>query len=101
MSSVFAPEVFWKTPNETRKYTMEFVADLPTGDTLSGTPTITEDGGVASDLTFSSNTVSGTKAQVTIAGGTDGTDYVIGFRSGTTGSETVEGYGKLKVRDNA
>ena len=62
-----AAEIRLKTPTEKRTFNMEFVDDLPTGDTIATLTSILEV--TTSDLSLTAKSVSGTKAQVTIENG--------------------------------
>jgi len=96
--SVYAPEIHTKTPDEVRKYDMDFAADLASGDSLTGTPIVSEE--TSTDLTITAVSISGSIAQCKISGGVDGRDYVVRWQvTTTTQSETLEALGRLQVID--
>lgn len=92
-----APQVFAKTPNEVVIKDFEFAGDeLSTGETLSAVVSVTITPG--GSLTSSNHVVSGTRAQVTLSGGTDGVDYDVLAKVTTSLSQTLEGCGRIQVR---
>ena len=108
MSSVNAG-VLEKQPGEDLIFYFDFDKLLSSGETLTGTPTVT---GSPSGLTIASPTIvsSDTTApgksvlanravQVRISGGTDGTSYTLECSCGTSASNTRELDGTLTIVD--
>lgn len=109
--SVSAVAARTKHPSESILYAIDFTALLSSGETLSGTPTVT---GSPSGLTIGTpavntatlvddegNTVAiGKAVQVRISAGTAGIDYVLTVSCATTGSDTRVGVCKLYVRSS-
>lgn len=101
------PDTLDKQPAESRLFDMDFSPRLAAAESLTGTPTVTEetvdqDTGALTpsvDLTFGTATVSGQIAQVRISGGTDGVLYKVTFVATTDLSNTVEAEGFLLVQD--
>jgi hypothetical protein len=119
-----SPNILAKYNGETLVYYFDFTGRLrkdssgALAETLTGTPTITEV--TSSDLTLSSKAVNtaaiqrdepdvsltpydeeiaiGAAAQMQVAGGTAGSQYVVKFSVSTTDSRTLEDYGRLQVR---
>lgn len=95
--------VLTKQPWEDLVFDMEFKRRLRAGVTLASIDSVvvTNQGKVAgsSDVTDSGPAVSGTRAQVTFTGGTDGENYKITVRAITSAGKKVEGDGMLYVRD--
>ena len=85
-----------KAPTEIRTYAFDFseVSEILAGQTLTGTPTVS---GSPSGLTFGSPSISGSKVNVAISAGSDGTTYEITMTVTTSGSATLVGCGRLKV----
>jgi hypothetical protein len=75
-----------KTPLEARALTFEFSDKLAPGDTLTGSATITP----ATGITAAGTLVTGTKVNTRLSGGTDGRDYLVTCRIGTTLGDTLE-----------
>ena len=116
MSAVTAIETWLKQPDESILYLIDYTHLLASGETLTGTPTVTAEiegtGAEATGLTLSAkavNTVAKTKRngtiaigkgiEVRIAGGTDGVTYRIESSCGTTASNTFAGDVILDVKD--
>lgn len=97
------PEFLVKQPWEKRLYEMDFANLLTSGDSLGTVDSVSQSkrGRVAgsSDLTIGAASVSGTKVQFTIEGGSSGEDYKITVRVNTTAGNRLEGDGWLFVRD--
>ena len=92
-----APETNVIHPGESLLYAFEFSAELESGETLSGTPTVTEiDTNV---LTIASPSISGTQVRVRIAasGATENTLYRVKCSVATSQSNTRVLVGRLKV----
>lgn len=92
----------FKQPAESRLYTFEFadqveIADA--GESLTGTPTITVTllSGSGS-LTVGSPTISGTKVQVQISGGTAEDRFQVVCQVNTSGSHVLECTGELRIK---
>ena len=101
------PDTLDKQPAEDRLFDMDFSPRLSTGESLSGTPSMTQelvdqnDGSltVTTDLTLGTPTVSGQIAQIRISGGVDGSLYKVTFLSTTDFANTVEAEGFLLVQN--
>jgi hypothetical protein len=52
-----------------------------------------------SDLTVGATSISGSKAQAVLSGGTDGLQYTVAFTVATSGGSTLVGIGYLMVDD--
>lgn len=103
-------EVKVKHSGETRNAAVAMSGCLDSGETLTGTPTITD---AANVLTLTNKAVSGATLTIdgvsvpageavtfTVAGGTDGTLYTITITCGTSAGQTVRRKVKLRVTDN-
>lgn len=99
--SVTAPQFLEKQPGETRAYSMDFSNLMSSNETISSVSTVASElrGGATSDLTISSETISGQTVQMNIAGGTDGNVYRVEVTIITSASQILEGDGMLRVRD--
>lgn len=105
--SVTAPQELCKQPAEKRKYGMEFFHLLLTSsETLSSIQSITSEkiGGGTSDLAITNSGIAnglGTSSKVTlwIASGTHGNTYRVEIQTITTGGQTLEGDGIIRVKD--
>lgn len=85
-----------KQPSESRLYIMEFAPNMGQTETITGVTSVVA---APSGLTLSgSATFSGTQASQRIAGGTDGVLYKVTFIVTTSGGNTLEGEGNLRVR---
>ena len=101
------PDTLDKQPAEDRLFDMDFSPRLSAGESLTGTPTVSEqtvdqsDGTLtaSTDLVFGTATVSGQIAQVRISVGLDAVLYKITFLATTDGGNTVEAEGFLHVAD--
>lgn len=86
-----------KQPAEDRLFEMEFVGLLGPDETLNGVISVTA---TPTGLTLSgAPTYEGSIAKQRISGGTNGTTYKVTFVVTTSEGNTLEGEGKLKVRD--
>ena len=107
--SVSAIAALTKHPSESVFYAVDFTNILASGETLSGTPTVTVsptgptigaptvNTGVLTD--DEGNTVAiGKAVQVRVSAGTDGIDYTLTVSCATTASDTRVGTCKLYVR---
>lgn len=110
MTLATAPQLPCKTAGETRNVAVSFQGKLDAGESLTGTPTVTEV--TTSDLTITSPAVStvaltinkksvpaGEAVQFNVAGGTAGTEYTIKVSVGTdaTPTQTLVVLLRLKV----
>ena len=109
--SVQATSARTKHPSESIAYAIDFTSLLSTGETLTGTPTVS---GSPTGLTIGTpavntatiiddegNTVAiGKAVQVRISGGTDSIDYSLTISCSTTASDTRVGVCKLYVRSS-
>jgi hypothetical protein len=101
------PDTLDKQPQEDRLFDMDFSPRLSTGESLTGTPTMTQelvdqnDGSLSAttDLTIGVPTVSGQIAQVRISAGIDGNLYKVTFLATTDFANTVEAEGYLLVQN--
>lgn len=105
MSTLTVNTIRVKSPNETRLAAVSFSGCLDSGETLTGTPTIT-----CSGLTLGSKQVSvgaltidgvsvpaGEAVTFTITDGTAGTKYTITIVVSTTAGQTLERFVTLQV----
>lgn len=110
MSGVVCDQVLTKQPGEDILYGVSFANLLASGETLTGTPTVTADKAgltigtpavnAATFTDLDGNTVAiGAGVQVRISGGTDGVDYRLEVSCGTTDSNTREVDCRLNVED--
>ena len=97
------PEFLVKQPWERRLYEMDFSNLLSPGDSIATVDSVLQAarGRVAgaAALTIGAASVSGTKVQFTIEGGTANEDYKITVRVNTSAGDRLEGDGWLFVRD--
>ena len=94
-TSVTAPEVLVKQPGETRQFSMDFSNLLATSETIAS-PTVTSS---PSGLTIGSASVSGSKVQFNISGGTHAVRYRLEVTVASSGGATLVGDGVLRVKD--
>lgn len=107
MTTLTIKNIGVKSPNETRLVGVSFSGCLDSGETLTGTPTVT---GSPSGLTLASKQVSSTALTIdgvsvpsaeavtfTVAAGTAGTKYTITIVVGTTAGQTLERFVILQV----
>ena len=99
MSQVTAKEILFKQPIEVVKYTMDFTNKLGANDILSG---IISASGNPAGLGISNTgfDADNTIVELTIASGTDNTNYRVEITVSTTGGQTFQGDGQLYVRDS-
>ena len=104
-----APETLTKHPDATRIVSVVFDERLRIGDTLTGTPVVTVVGltagapgvnAVAASVRGQVRAI-GTIVTFSIAGGADGTDYVMDVSCDTTNGETLVVPCRVEVRDGA
>lgn len=106
MTTLTAEQTCVKTPNETRGAAVSFSGCLESGETLTGTPTVTG----SADLTLGSKAVSvaameingvsvpaGEAVTFSVAGGTAGQKYTITVVVSTSTGQTIERFLKLSV----
>ncbi len=100
MSENTAPQHLRKQPFESRVYTMDFGNLMSTGETIS-TVAVTSElrGGGSSTLSISSETISVQTILMTIGAGTNGKTYRVEVRVTTSGPQSLEGDGILRVSD--
>ena len=109
MSAVQCQAPKLKHPSESRVYGIDFTRLLATGETLTGSPTVTvspsgvtASGAAVNSATFLDDdgvTIAiGKGVQVRLAGGSDGADYLVTFSVGTSQSNTLVAVGTLQVR---
>jgi len=97
-------EVLEKQPWEERIFNLDFRGKLASGVSLSSVVSITFEslalvsGSV--DPTVTGEAVSGTQAQATYIGGTDGEEYKVTIRCTCSDGEKMEAEGILRVRDS-
>lgn len=87
-----------KQASEIRTYSMDF-ANLMASDETISTKSVTSElrGGGITDLTITSETISGQIITMVIAGGTKANTYRIEVIITTSGGSTLEGDGLLKI----
>lgn len=92
-----APEINVIHPGEDLLFAFEFAAELESGESLSGTPAVTEID--TSVLTVGSPSINGTTVEVRISasGATENTLYRLKCLCGTDQSNTRALVGRLKV----
>lgn len=109
MSAVQCQVPKLKHPSESRVYGVDFTRLLAVGETLTGSPTVTvapsgvtASGSVVNSSTFLDDdgvTIAvGKGVQVRLAGGSDGSDYVVTISVGTSQSNTLVVVATLQVR---
>lgn len=81
---------FTKTPNEVKRYKIEYSDWLDTGEYVSAV-TFTQLSGTGT-LTVVAGSISGSSTELpfVVSGGSNGVDYEIGVRTTTTGSQVKE-----------
>jgi hypothetical protein len=89
-----ADELLVKTPFEERLFNFEFVKDMDTGETVTGTPVITITPSGA--LTATGIVASGTTVQARFIGGTAGVTYHVACQA-VTSTQKRELCGELEV----
>lgn len=86
-----------KQPTENRLYTMQFAANLSSGETISSVNSVVS---VPGGLTLSgAPVIDGTQVHQRILGGTDGVVYKVTFIVTTSNANILEGEGFLRVQD--
>jgi hypothetical protein len=84
-----------KQPSESRVYALNLKNLMAKGDTIASITSVTAT--PTSELTFSDQTISGTKVLVRIADGVAGTKYKVTAVVATTGTDVLEMDGSLEV----
>lgn len=108
MTDISAPIVRLKHPDESLVFDFDFTRLLKSGETLTGTPTVTCDddgitisGEVVNDdtvTTLEGRTIDEGKAVLArISGGEDGTTYNVTAECDTSEGNTRAGVGRIKV----
>lgn len=87
-------ETLIKRPSEDKLYDFDFTNLLRSGETITGTPTVTA---TPSGLTISGIAVASPKVQARIIGGADGITYKIEVTADTDQSNKHIDQGDLKV----
>ncbi len=96
------PKTLEKTVDEDDIFTFDFVNRLNTGETISSVGTITQINDAtpsATPVTLGTPTFSGSKVQVRISVGVDGTTYTLTCPIATSDSNTKEQCGKLLIKE--
>lgn len=86
-----------KQPGEARTLSFDFTDKLASGDSLTGTATVT----VASGLTAGTPSRTGNVVSVRLSSGTDGTDYNVQCSCATTDGDTLHLDATIEVREAA
>ena len=98
--AVTAPAHLEKQPGEARYYSMDFSNLMVTGETIQAQTVVSElRGGGTSDLTINNTSISGQTVIMKIAGGTDRHVYRVQATITTSGDQTLQGDGILKIKD--
>lgn len=92
-----AHEIKTKQPSESRLYDIDFAPLLATGDTIGAVTSVT---GTPSGLTIGSAAISSPLIQFRVSSGLDGILYKITAIITTTGGDTLETEGRLRVEDS-
>lgn len=92
---VSAPELIVKKTTEVRYVVMDFAAQMDTGETITGTPTVAYDPSTGAPTT-ASITVIGQTVQFKLGAGTAGI-YTAIVTIVTSAGETLVGQGRLEV----
>jgi len=99
--AVTAPTHLDKQPGEARYYAIDFANLMVTGETISGTPVVVSElrGGGTTDLTITETTIDGQTVVMKIAGGTDRHVYRVQATITTSGAQTLQGDGILRIKN--
>lgn len=89
-------ETLTKQPSESKVFTMDFSANLASGETIASVTSVTAD---ISGLTIGTPVVGTRSAQVRISGGTVDTLYKVTFVVVTSASNTLEAEGYLRIEN--
>lgn len=77
-----------KHPSEVIRISADFSRRLASGDTLTGSPTVSK---LTGDMTIGAGSLSGALVTFTASAGTDGTITQVQVNCGTTNGETLVG----------
>lgn len=92
-----AVQTLEKQTTESRLYSMEFAPNMAEAETINGVTSVVA---LPAGLTLvGSATFNGTKAFQRISGGTNGVLYKLTFIVTTSGGNTLEGEGNLRVKN--
>lgn len=99
MVSSLAANNLVKQASEVRQYTMDFSNLMASDETISSINSVVSEkrGGGTSDLTIGGETISGQTITMNISGGTKRYVYRIEVVIITSGSQTLEGDGLLRI----
>ena len=99
MPKSIAPNNLCQQASEVRQYTMDFSNLMASDETISSITSASSElrGTGTTDLTISSETISGQTVTMWIEGGTKAQSYRIEVIIVTSGSQTLEGDGLLKI----
>lgn len=89
-------QTLYKQPSESRIYTMDFSANMSSGETLVAVTSFTVS---PAGLTYTSATPSGQVVAMRLSGGTDDVQYKITVVVTTSAGNTLENEGYLLVRN--
>jgi hypothetical protein len=89
-------ETLYKQPSESRLYTMDFSANLTTGETIASVTSVTAD---VAGLTIGVPAVSGRAVQVKLSAGTADVLYKVTFMVVTSAGNILEAEGYLKIEN--
>ena len=93
------PENLEKSAYERKQFSMDFSAEMSSGETINSGPTVTSTllDGSASNLTIDDETISGQSVLFWIEGGTASNSYFVIVRVETSGGQKLEGRGILTI----
>ena len=88
-----------KQAQETRTYSMDFANLMASAETISSIDLVSSElrGGGTSDLTITSETISGQTVTMIIASGTKSNTYRVEITITTSGLQILQGDGLLKI----
>ncbi len=92
-----AHEILTKQPSESKRYDIDFTPLLATGDVINAVTSVT---GSPDGLTIGSASISSPLIQFRVSSGLDGVLYKITAIITTTGGDTLETEGRLRVEDS-
>lgn len=94
-----------KDPDTTRRYAVDFAADIPTGATIdTATVTISVEHGTdaaAADMLEGDSSVSGTEVRQMVTDGVDGVTYLLHFTATLSDDQVLQETVKLRVAEGA
>jgi hypothetical protein len=99
---IAAPQHLHKTPYEKRKYSMSFSSLMATAETINSISSVSQEylgGSTSTDLTLTSEVISGQTVEVWIEGGEDRRRYHIVFKIVTSAGQKLEGEGTLIIKE--